>query len=833
MSLFKTKEWWKTVCGANESFDRHSLLVAPVFEDEPRDVVIVGSHAGYLRIYAPSAQWSEERKSATGYRTTDLIIETRLADCIVDVKAGKFVSGTQALRLAVLTPSKLLVYAARLAKGTTEEGDRCELEVAYEHTLPKFPGSLTTGPFGGVTGRDFLCVQCLDGTIVFYEQEVYAFTRLLRNRLLPEPMVYVPRNDTFVTASSSWVLECYRYQSVAELVREPSDGPARTLEPDSSYNIGEAVLDVEAVTLSSFEVGIVVLGERNLYCLKDGCSSLKYAKRLEYRPVCFRAYVIEPDGKLMVLVIAETSTLMIYEGTTLKWSAQLPFAPVAVTRAHLKHLDGALLVLSEEGRLEVCYLGSEPSLFIAPPLNRRTFDEAAAEQELMELRERGKRRKATGSDRLSEATTDAEVVLAINVSPDLAPCTYAATDNSEDELEGRRSMCRVTIELSSYTALRNVQISIDLAEPLISTKTHDALPNLCDRHLLQTMIYADGNLPPTSPDVGVTVSYENDRGGLCVLRKVAQLPLKMLLRACPPENTSLFTATIRCNEPPVGFTQLFPEFSEDHLRRQNWNALGLQHVPSGAVVTIVSGTSSNRYRVQSNVGSAMALVLGLLLGRLKEKMTKSIATSVTQSHLQLVHSQMEAHFEARQRIDKITAELELLTNQLRSIERRMLRATRERNTGSLSGTGLPFLLDITYDDILTHLEELREAREKRAEAGHGLRCGLKLLLLLVRCNVNEERYALLEAAIAFRTGQPDEHDWEEIANVALASLLRSVARKSGTADAKSPAWNPLTAGKDLTKLKKRLIHAMERFDACKENNIAEDESTEGADRATP
>lgn len=67
---------------------------------------------------------------------------------------------------------------------------------------------------------------------------------------------------------------------------------AATLEPDWSYNIGEAVLDIQPVTLSSFEVGIVVLGERHLYCLKDSCTSVKYAKRLEYRPLCFRAYVI-------------------------------------------------------------------------------------------------------------------------------------------------------------------------------------------------------------------------------------------------------------------------------------------------------------------------------------------------------------------------------------------------------------------------------------------------------------------------------------------------------------------------------------------------------------
>lgn len=84
------------------------------------------------------------------------------------------------------------------------------MKIAYEHSLARFPASLTTGPFGGVRGRDFLCVQCLDGTLLFYEQEVFAFSQMLKNRLLAEPIVYVSRYDLFVTASSSWFIECYR-----------------------------------------------------------------------------------------------------------------------------------------------------------------------------------------------------------------------------------------------------------------------------------------------------------------------------------------------------------------------------------------------------------------------------------------------------------------------------------------------------------------------------------------------------------------------------------------------------------------------------------------------
>jgi hypothetical protein len=92
MSLFKTKEWWRIQCGVNESFDRRSLLVASLFGVDRKKVIVIGSHSGYLRIYSPSSQWIDESKSSSGYKSSDLLIETQIGDCIVDTKAGRFVS---------------------------------------------------------------------------------------------------------------------------------------------------------------------------------------------------------------------------------------------------------------------------------------------------------------------------------------------------------------------------------------------------------------------------------------------------------------------------------------------------------------------------------------------------------------------------------------------------------------------------------------------------------------------------------------------------------------------------------------------------------------------
>ncbi|KAK0071875.1 hypothetical protein PV325_012233, partial [Microctonus aethiopoides] len=95
--------------------------------------------------------------------------------------------------------------------------DRCAIDAVYEHQLPRFPASLTAGPFGGVKGRDFFCVQCLDGTLIFYEQESHTFNQSFKDRLLPERLTYVAKNDVFITINPGWIIECYRLTDFYEI----------------------------------------------------------------------------------------------------------------------------------------------------------------------------------------------------------------------------------------------------------------------------------------------------------------------------------------------------------------------------------------------------------------------------------------------------------------------------------------------------------------------------------------------------------------------------------------------------------------------------------------
>jgi len=61
------------------------------------------------------------------------------------------------------------------------------------------------------TGKDFICVQSIDGTLSIFEQETFAFSRFLPGALLPGPIRFIAQTDSFVTVSTCRQVESYKY----------------------------------------------------------------------------------------------------------------------------------------------------------------------------------------------------------------------------------------------------------------------------------------------------------------------------------------------------------------------------------------------------------------------------------------------------------------------------------------------------------------------------------------------------------------------------------------------------------------------------------------------
>jgi Bardet-Biedl syndrome 9 protein len=90
-------------------------------------------------------------------------------------------------------------------------GQQSKLQILQQHELQKFAFTMCKGNFGGVKGKEFICVMFLDNSLKFFEQDGISQDCILPgNRTIPTKFIYVPRTDCFILLAPNWDLECYR-----------------------------------------------------------------------------------------------------------------------------------------------------------------------------------------------------------------------------------------------------------------------------------------------------------------------------------------------------------------------------------------------------------------------------------------------------------------------------------------------------------------------------------------------------------------------------------------------------------------------------------------------
>ena len=140
----------------------------------------------------------------------------------------------------------------------------------------------------------------------------------------------------------------FRYQTLATATDDKkSDGKSdnivsgKKLNADWVLGLGEPATQIEVVmsTIDSTDpkaesCKIVVLGVKNIFVLHH-TGVLVFLKKLDFPPVCMMSYPSAMSlNNLMKLVATDTETLLVFEATTLKWAAQLPFVPLMIKRGH-------------------------------------------------------------------------------------------------------------------------------------------------------------------------------------------------------------------------------------------------------------------------------------------------------------------------------------------------------------------------------------------------------------------------------------------------------------------------------------------------------------------
>uniref|UniRef100_A0A4W3JUL3 Bardet-Biedl syndrome 9 n=1 Tax=Callorhinchus milii TaxID=7868 RepID=A0A4W3JUL3_CALMI len=765
MSLFKARDWWSTTLGEHEEFDLGCLCVADVDNSgSGNDKIIIGSYKGILRVYSP-----QPSKPGATAQPEELILEIQLQDPILQVEVGKFVSGTELLHLAVLHPRKLSVFAVSGTMGTVEHGNQYQLKLMYEHNLQRTACNLTYGGFGGIKGRDLMCIQSMDGMLIFFEQESYSFGRYLPGFLLPGPLKYSSRSDSFITVSSSRQVENYKYQVLAVATdaetKQNSEqqklGSGKKLTKDWIVNIGEQALDICIVSFMQAASSIFVLGERNLFCFKEN-GQLRFMKKMEYSPSCFLPYGSVSEGTINTLIGNHNNMLLIYQDVTLKWAAQLSHISVAVRVANFQDLKCVVVTLSDSGHLQCSYLGTDPSLFQAPKVESRELNYEEMDGELKEL---------------------------------------------------QRVIREVTIW--SRLAVQNVKLSVCVLPPLAVTQDKFTFAEVeagTSRCVILS-VFLKRSFPPAELGGDAAVSYSTQTGIPRIAHCKFSLPLKLVCQQSQPSKNATNKITIETNKPPVNLLALFPDFlgqsDDDQI-----NVLGLK-LFSGATTTVLASKTSRRYRVQCDQFEDLWLITKEIVQRLQE----NFASQGTQDFmckfpgpipLLEYFELIDKHFELRLNAEKYKELLSERAVQFRAIQRRLLTHFKDKTPTPLRN--LDTLLDGTYRQLIALADAAEENQTDLCQAFTRLKSATQLIVLLISLwqGLSKDQVIILEAAFLPLIQDTQELGWEESVDAAIVHLLRNCLSKSSKDQALS-FTSQLAMPKDTSRLKKHMTLLCDRL----------------------
>ncbi|XP_069586372.1 protein PTHB1 isoform X3 [Ranitomeya imitator] len=801
MSLFKARDWWSATLGENEEFDQGCLSVADVDNSgSGQDKIIVGSYSGFLRIFSPHPS-----KAGDGVQAEDLLLEVQLRDPVLQVEVGKFVSGTELLHLAVLHPKKLSVYSVSGTLGNVEHGNQHQIKLMYEHNLRRTACNMTHGPFGGVKGRDLICIQSMDGMLMFFEQESYAFGRYLPGFLLPGPLKYSPKTDSFVTVSSCRQVESYKYQALAvatdadtkKEIEQQKIGSGKKLLADWMVNIGEQALDISIVAFNHTVFSIFVLGERNFFCLKEN-GQIRFMKKLEYSPSCLLPYCSVSEGAINSLVGNHNNMLLVYQDVTLRWAAQLPHIPVAVKVASFQDMKGIIVTLSDNGHLQCSYFGTDPSLFQAPKVESRDVNYEELDTEMKELQRIIKEATKT-QDIWPKTEKYDDLTLLANVSPVLDAVSFLI----RTRLHVQKTV--LSISVPPFLALTQDQFIFHSIDP--------GMPKS-----ISTSVYLKENGSPADLEGSAVVSYStptelNPEGVSRVSQCKFRLPLRIVCLPVQPSKAANHKLTIDTNKPPVNLVNLFPEFVERSDDDQV-NVVGFQLL-AGQKVTLLASKTSQRYRIQSERFEDLWLITKELIMRFEEYFLKQGIKDFTSSFsgpipLQDYFELIDQHFELRMNTEKYEKLLSERAVQFRAIQKLLLTRFKDKTPAPLQN--LDTLLDGTYRQVIGIADATEELQNGLFRAFIKLKTATQLIILLIGQwqKLSNEQINILESTFLPLQQDGQELGWEESVDAALSHLLRTCLSKSSKDQALNLS-SQLSIPKDTSKLKKHITLLCDRL----------------------
>ena len=636
-----------------------------------------------------------------------------------------------------------------------------ELAHSYTHRFHHHAHSFTYGPFGGgLQGRDLLAVLTLDGQLLFYQQDTFAFSRYLPGFLLPGAFAYLRSIDAFALSTPRGEIECYRYSVLGESTQDSKrrDGGgggdeeeaeskqqmeaeyrqvhnAKRLHTDWTLNIGEPILDIQPGRVmkgDSSAADVVVLSAHNLWVVKDN-GVIRVSKRLDYTPLALHVYPTHTTAALdHVLVGCEESSLYVYSDMSLIWAARTPIVPVSLrVSSSLSNpaINGLLVGQSDVCEVGVWYLGTDPPVGAVSTAMSKELDYDGMDTEHRKLL---KVIKQAASDKMQEPKEKLIVRVKTSGERVMDDRDRGRLDVCMDDA-GRPVCCDVSVELS-HTALlpmTAVHVTLSLPYPFATPQPHQLVETLppasssssSPSTLLTFPVYLlRCSHPVPSVVIDALITYTTADGLTRSASQSARLPLYMVGRIKQPTKQTAHFFTLDTNKSPPPLTQLFADLfdgvSDGSVVEMGGSVMTLYAWNGGVDVSILVSKKSGRYRLQSSQYTHFCVLMTELVTRLHAHFISSNSGGSSEELVVRYEEDLpfgdyfpllDRYHQQREAVNRLQQRLTSLSHQFRAVQKRLLVRYKDKNPTPLGG--LDILMSETADTIQAMTDELQRERE--------------------------------------------------------------------------------------------------------------------------
>ncbi|KRY72540.1 Protein PTHB1, partial [Trichinella pseudospiralis] len=657
MSLFQTKELWQ--CKLSDAADLSFMCLSVANLTGKSDQIIIGTSNGFLHIYEPCIKQEE----ISSLNPTD--------------------SHNGLLLLCILHQKSVAVYSLqeRLNK-TFLHGKDYHLEILYEYPLSHNAYNMISGSLNGHDDSNFICVQSLDGVLYIFEQEMNVFSHYLPDFLLPGPLCFSNEVNLFLTVSSTWEVQTFKYEKILlnanrlSAAENKADEKKRLLIPEWQYLLGERAVEVAAV---------------------------------EDPAALFSFIILAQDSKVRYITTTDDGTMLFYNDTTLRWAAKLPFVPLNLALGRIRGINGVIVTLSSTGSIHCVYLGTDPMI---QQIKLKWHSTETYEKRLevyKEMTHKIKRLKMKdGKKSLIQfgAEEEPEPAFLIKVTTD----TVKSLENQ-------------------YLLFRSSD-AVKIVPQLVHVPTAE---KTCVQYF---KVFPVVGAIPVDSNIILEIYYNAENGEQKLWKENVDLPLLTFYDRCLTKKVARHKITFEINKPIVPLDKLFHELTGRGSTDEN-NAIGLRQIyGQGTPTFILASKSSTKYRIQSESLESLWFPTNEIIKRLRRiyssddfeiKLTSDIPLkeyfSIVENFVQLT--------------EKRSAKRTLITKkavQVRIVQRQFFIKLKDVHSGSLAD--LHQVLQQMNKEIIHLLEEHSKINALLKAALNALRAGNHLISTLICYSYN-------------------------------------------------------------------------------------------------